>query len=100
MNTVLIPALAALLLTHFGPLKDGRNWYMNIINTARIWLKRRRLRPFDCTKCMSGWLCIPWAYYTDPLPVTQQYWYIMLPAYMIGAMAWGTILEKLYKGEL
>lgn len=93
MITIILPALAALWLLCFGPIKDGLNWYGRICNRVRIWQKRKRLRPFDCVKCMAGWIALPWAYFTDPVTHNQPY---LLPVYMLGGMVTGAILEKIW----
>lgn len=93
MITILIPALAALALIHFGTIIDGKNWYLRAVYKVRILQRRKRMRPFDCVKCMSGWLALPWAYYTDATAHNNPY---LLPGYMIGALALGAVLERLW----
>lgn len=92
--SILIPALAALALIHFGTIKNGLNWYMRAVEKVRLLQRRKRMRPFDCVKCMSGWLALPWAYFIDPIAHNNPY---LLPGYMIGALALGAILERIWE---
>lgn len=83
MVNIIVPVLIALFIIRMVPA------YQRIINKAKVIRGKTRLRPFDCVKCMSGWICLIMSVYlkTD---------YVLIIPYMISSMVSGYLGELVY----